>query len=142
YRSSGLARDSREGVITGGNRGPAAKSGAPGESLIIKAVEQSGDLKMPPGGHLKNEQIAILRRWIEQDMAWPELTTAKRPKNADHWAFQVPKRPEIPVVRSSSGVRNPIDNFVLARLERENVKPSPEADRNVLLRRLSLDLTG
>src|SRR5258708_26207938 len=63
-RSSGLALDSREGVLTGGNRGPAIKPGAPAESLLIPAVEQSGDLKMPPAGRLKEEQIAILRQWI------------------------------------------------------------------------------
>src|SRR5258708_40123095 len=63
-RSSGLALDSREGVLTGGNRGPAIKPGAPAESLLIRAVEQSGDLKMPPAGRLKEEQIAILRQWI------------------------------------------------------------------------------
>src|SRR5262249_9733420 len=60
----------------------------------------------------------------------------------DHWAFQPPKRSELPTVKQSAWVRNPIDNFILARLERENVKPSPEADRQTLLRRLSLDLTG
>ena len=141
-RSSGLALDSREAVLTGGNRGPAIKPGAPDESLLIRAVEQSSDLKMPPAGRLKDEQIATLRQWIAQNAVWPDAAvTGKRP-GWDHWAFQTPKRSEAPAVKQSAWVRNPIDNFILARLERENVKPSPEADRPTLLRRLSLDLTG
>lgn len=141
-RTSGLAMDSREGLLAGGNRGAAVKPGAASESLLIRAVEQSGELKMPPGGRLKEGQIAILRQWIEQNVAWPEQEAAKQRPGANHWAFQAPKRPDLPKIKDAQWVRNPIDNFVLARLEREGVKPSPEADRNVLLRRLSLDLTG
>ena len=65
-RSSGLTLDTREDILTGGNRGPAVKPGAPGESRLIQAVEQKGELKMPLGGRLKDEQIAVLRQWIEQ----------------------------------------------------------------------------
>ena len=140
-RSSGLALDTREDVLTGGNRGPAAQPGAPGESRLLQAVEQTGDLKMPQGGRLKDEQIAILRQWIEQKLPWPDEGAKKRP-GWDHWSFQRPKRPAVPAVKDAAWVRNPIDPFVLARLERQGVKPSPEADRNTLLRRLSLDLTG
>src|SRR5712692_6230345 len=71
-RSSGLALDSRDAALTGGARGPAIKPGAPDESLLIRAVEQSGDLKMPPAGRLKDEQIAILRQWISQNAVWPD----------------------------------------------------------------------
>src|SRR5262249_2931287 len=141
-RSSGLALDSREGVLTGGNRGPAVKPGAPAESLLIRAVAQSGDLKTPPAGRLKEEQVGALRQWISQNAVWPEGAIAEKRPGWDHWAFQPPKRSELPTVKQSAWVRNPIDNFILARLERENVKPSPEADRQTLLRRLSLDLTG
>src|SRR5204862_762929 len=141
-RSSGLALDSRESMLTGGNRGPAVKPGAPAESLLIRAVEQQGDLKMPPKGRLKDEQVAILRQWIEHNAAWPEEAVTKKRPGWDHWAFQPPKRSAIPAVKDSAWIRNPIDNFILARLERENIKPSPEVGRNTLLRRLSLDLTG
>jgi mono/diheme cytochrome c family protein len=141
-RMSGLALDSREGVLAGGNRGASVKPGAPGESILVHAVEQNGDLKMPPGSRLKPEQIAALRQWIEQGVAWPEQTTAKPRPGTDHWAFQVPRHSAVPAVKNASWVRNPIDNFILARLEKEQVKPSTEADRNVLIRRLSLDLTG
>ena len=141
-RTSGLALDSREGALAGGNRGPAIKPGAPDESLLIRAVEQKGDLKMPPGTRLKDEQIATLREWIEKNAPWaPAAVSVKKP-GWDHWAFQPPKRPTPPAVRNTGWVRNEIDRFVLARLEQQNIAPSPEADRNTLLRRLSLDLTG
>ncbi|MDQ6707915.1 MAG: DUF1549 domain-containing protein, partial [Acidobacteriota bacterium] len=141
-RSSGLSLDSRESVLTGGNRGPAAKPGSAGDSLLIQAIEQKSDLKMPPGGHLKDDQISALRQWIDGGLAWPEAAAAKKRPGWDHWAFQAPKHVGTPAVKNSAWVRNDIDKFILARLESENVKPSPEADRNTLLRRVSLDLTG
>ncbi len=140
-RTSGLALDSREALLTGGNRGAGAKPGAAAESLLIQAVEQKGELKMPPGKRLSEEQIASLRTWIDQNAPWPEAVAQKKP-GWDHWAFQPPKRVEPPSVKDSTWVRNPIDNFILARLEREGIRPSPEADRSALLRRMSLDLIG
>src|SRR5262249_37197976 len=73
----------------------------------------------------------LLRRWIDQGAPWKE-----------HWAFAAPKRAELPAVRDTRWSRNPIDRFVLARLEKEGLTPAPEADRRTLARRLSLDLTG
>jgi hypothetical protein len=140
-RTSGLALDSREEALAGGNRGAALKSGSPGESLLMQAIEQTGELKMPPGRRLPDEQIAVLRRWIERNVPWPGEAAQKRP-GWDHWSFQAPQRPPIPEVRDAGWIRNPIDRFILARLERAGVRPSPEADRHTLLRRLSLDLTG
>src|SRR5262249_10782043 len=133
---------SRDAILTGGKRGAAAQPGSPDTSLLIRAVEQTGDLKMPPGGHLKDDQIASLREWIRQGMVWPAEEASKKQNPRDHWAFVPPSRLPLPAVKDTSWVRNPIDNFILARLEQQNVKPSPEADRNTLLRRLSLDLTG
>ncbi len=142
-RTSGLALDSRADVLAGGNRGPAVKPGAADESRLIQAVRQTGELKMPAAGaRLKDEQIEILRQWIDQNLPWPEESAARRRPGWDHWAFQPPKRPAEPPVRNSRWVRNPIDRFILARLENKEVEPSPEADRNTLLRRVSLDLTG
>ncbi|MHB8519628.1 MAG: DUF1549 and DUF1553 domain-containing protein [Limisphaerales bacterium] len=68
--------------------------------------------------------------------------TAANASKLDHWAFKAPARPQIPAVKNQPWVRSPVDNFVLARLEREQLQPSPEADRVTLLRRLSLDLVG
>ncbi len=141
-RSGGLALESREDVLTGGNRGPAVKPGAPNDSRLIQAVEQKGELKMPLGGRLKDEQIAVLRQWVEQNLPWSGDGAARKRPGWDHWAFQPPKRPAAPPVKDSTWLRNPIDNFILARLEKEGVKPSPEADGHTLLRRVSLDLTG
>jgi hypothetical protein len=138
-RTSELALDSREGILRGGTRGAAARPGAPNESLMVQAVEHARELKMPPVGRLKPEQIAALRKWIEEGLNWP---AAKVDPRKDHWAFQPPKRPPVPPTSDSSWPQNPIDRFVLARLEREGIKPSPAADRATLLRRVSLDLTG
>jgi Protein of unknown function (DUF1553)/Protein of unknown function (DUF1549)/Concanavalin A-like lectin/glucanases superfamily/Planctomycete cytochrome C len=90
--------------------------------------------RMPPtySGHtLSPQQIDVVRQWIEQGAKWQP-----------HWAFVAPKRPDAPVVKDSAWVRNPIDNFILARLEKEGLKPSPAADKATLLRRVSYDLTG
>src|SRR5262249_20169012 len=83
------------------------------------------------GKHLKPEQIALLRRWIDQGAPW-----------SSHWAFEPPKRPALPKVSDTGWPREPIDYFVLARLEAERFGPSPEADKATLLRRVTLDLTG
>jgi hypothetical protein len=142
-RSSGLALDARQDVLTGGNRGPAITAGSPDSSLIIQAVEQTGDLKMPPKGKLSGQQIAVLRRWIEQGAVWPSTgSAAKDTAGRDHWAFQQPMRATPPKVRNARWVRNPLDQFILAKLEAEGIAPSPETDRATLLRRVSLDLTG
>ena len=141
-RTSGLALDSREAVLAGGNRGPAVKAGAPDESLMVRAIEQKGDLKMPPGSRLKDDQIAVIREWIEKNAPWSPATVSKKKAGWDHWAFQAPKKAAPPAVANAGWVRNEIDRFVLARLEAQKIAPSPEADRNTLLRRLSLDLTG
>ena len=142
-RSSGLSLASRESVLTGGNRGAALKAGSPAESLLVHAVEQSGDLKMPPSGKLQPEQIAAIRRWIEMGAPWPaESAAANKPKGADLWSLKPVVRTDPPPVKDAAWVRNPIDQFILARLEKEHLKPSPEAAKSTLLRRVSLDLTG
>lgn len=111
---------------------------APGDvtnSLLIKRVTAPGDgARMPPastGPRLSDREVALLARWIEQGAKWEK-----------HWSFEPPRRPAVPKVAAATWIRNPIDNFVLQRLEREGLKPSPEADRATLLRRVTLDLTG
>src|SRR5207244_718239 len=88
------------------------------------------------------EQIGLLRAWIDQGADWPETSVAGARNPRDHWAFKPPVRPSVPAVKNTRWTRNPLDNFVLQRLERENLRPSPEADKVTLLRRLSLDLVG
>src|SRR5580704_5763884 len=141
-RSSGLSLATRDSAIAGGNRGVAIKPGNPAGSLLLQAVEQSADLKMPPGGKLQPDQVAAIRRWIEEGAVWTDQSAATKPRGADHWAFQPVRRTDPPAVQNTAWTRNPIDRFILARLEKEHLKPSPEADKPALLRRVSLDLTG
>jgi hypothetical protein len=147
-KSGGLAMTSRETILGGGNRGVAVKPGNPSESLLLRAVEQSGDLKMPPGRKLSSEQIEVIRKWIADGALWgtapgkDAAATTSKPKGADWWAFQPVKLPAPPAVLRTDWVRNPIDQFILARLEKDKLTPSPEASRATLLRRVTLDLTG
>ncbi len=95
---------------------------------------------MPPAGaRLSAAEIAVLREWIVEGAVWP-VGQASRP--VPHWAFQKIAQPKPPAVRNPAWVRNPIDNFVLAKLDTEGIAPSPEASKETLIRRLSLDLTG
>ena len=142
-RSAGLALDTRDDALKGGTRGPAITPGKASDSLLIQAVEQTGSLKMPLGrAKLTDENIAVLRQWIDQNATWPVDTAAQKRRGWDHWSFQLPKRSAVPVVEKTAWVRNPIDNFILAKLEKEHIQPSPEADHETLLRRVSLDLVG
>ncbi len=133
--NSGLSLETRESLLKGGNRGA-------GTHIILEAVQQTGALKMPPGRKLKDEQVAALEKWLAAGAPYPTaLLKSKRP-GADHWAFQAPKRVAPPAVKNASWVRNPVDNFVLEKLEKAGLTPSPEASKETLLRRVSLDLIG
>ncbi|MCB1228662.1 MAG: PSD1 domain-containing protein [Verrucomicrobiae bacterium] len=115
----------------------AIKPGDPDASeIIVRMMSDDPDDVMPPAKankpHLSPEEIDLFRRWIKQGAKYEQ-----------HWAFVKPVRPEPPAIaQKRATVRNPIDQFVLARLERENLAPSPEADPHTLIRRLSLDLVG
>jgi mono/diheme cytochrome c family protein len=129
--NSGLALDSRDAILKGGNRGPAASPGD-AASLLLQAVRHEGGLKMPPGKKLAPEQVAKLEDWVKRGLpSTPEFAAAKRRKST-HWAFQPVKRP----------AGNGIDDFIAAKLKEKNLTPSPEADKVTLIRRVSLDLIG
>jgi mono/diheme cytochrome c family protein len=136
--------DTKEIALKGGELGPAIIPGKSDESLLIRAVAGvKPDMVMPKKGErLTADQIGLLRAWIDQGADWPDSASVKVDDKRNHWAFKPPVRPPVPAVNHKKWVRNPIDNFVLARLEQEQLKPSPEADRITLLRRLSLDLIG
>ncbi|MBM3851781.1 MAG: DUF1553 domain-containing protein [Verrucomicrobia bacterium] len=146
----GLLLDSREGVLQGGNTGPAIVAGKPDESLLIQAVRyQDEELQMPPkGGKLSDRQIADLAEWVRRGAPDPRTlatggsTTAKRGVGRNHWAFQPVQKPAVPTVQDSSWVKNSIDNFVLARLESAGLAPNPPADKTTLIRRVYFDLIG
>ena len=102
--------------------------------LILRITSADPDVHMPPpdfGKKLTDRQIDLLRRWIEQGAKWQAL-----------WSFIPPQRSALPEVKNAAWCRNPIDRFVLARLESEGLKPSPEAEKTTLIRRLYLDLLG
>ena len=139
-KTGGLSLTSREAALHGGGRGPAMIAGDPENSLLLKAVQQTGELKMPPGGKLAEDEIALIAEWVREGAQWPE--TASASAQSRHWSFSLPVRPAVPDVSSPDWVRNPIDAFILQRLEREKVKPSPAADKRTLLRRAYLDVTG
>jgi len=135
-RASKLRLDKRDSVIARNKKGDAAiVPGTPDKSQLIRRISSSDDDERMPPPETKNrltpDQVATLRRWIAAGAPY-----------AEHWAFVKPRRPALPAVKDRSWVHNGIDHFVLARLEKEGLKPSLEADRYTLLRRASLDLRG
>lgn len=134
-RQAGLRLDTADGVKAKLSSGSfAIVAGKPDASAVWQRVAAHGALQMPPadsGKVMTAKQKTILRAWIVQGA-----------KFSTHWAFAAPQRSAIPKVKTAAWVRNPIDSFLLARLEKEGLKPSPEAEKSILLRRLSLDLTG
>ena len=138
-----LRLDTGAAAIRGGRGGPAVVPGNAEDSPLYLAVKGEGTgermpLKRPP---LSADEIEKLRVWIDAGAKVPANEIATPPP-APHWAFQAPVRREPPPVADESWAHNPIDRFVLAPLERDHIRPSPEADRTTLLRRLSLDLIG
>lgn len=146
---NGLRFDQKAAALKGGYTGPAIILGKGAQSpLILRVASTKEGFKMPPAGPpLPARDVSVLRAWIDQGAIWPEAAPGAALKlSADekrrHWAFQPVKRPVEPAIRQRAWVRNPIDAFILARLEGEGITPSLEADSTTLLRRLSLDLTG
>ena len=141
-----LRLDVRRRVLDGGMTGPAVVPGDSEHSLVVRRVlGLDGEDRMPlEKDPLSDEQVALLRRWIDSGAKWPEApeSTDAEPAESVHWAYVKPSRPEPPAVTNAAWPRNPIDQFVLARLEREGLQPSSEAAREALVRRVSLDLTG
>jgi hypothetical protein len=136
HRKAGLRLDTQEGALAGGkDDGPALVPREPGRSSLIRRVESADpDLVMPPPAAkkpLRAEQQALLKRWVAEGGTWGR-----------HWAFETPVRPALPIVKHPAAVRNPLDAFIVARLEAEGLQPSPAADRATWLRRVTLDLTG
>ena len=138
-----LRLDSRQAALAGGQSGSIIRPGNPAESPLFQRVAGLNDLvRMPMGGQLAPAEIELIRTWIEAGADWPDGVGASAVETRGHWAYTAPKRPSLPSVRSESWPANDVDYFILARLEQEDLSPSPEAERVTLLRRLSLDLIG
>ncbi|HUR47760.1 MAG TPA: PSD1 and planctomycete cytochrome C domain-containing protein [Candidatus Saccharimonadales bacterium] len=143
-QKGGLRLDIKTKALEGGDSGKAIVPGKGEESLLIKLISGlDHDKVMPPkGGRLSEAQIKILQNWIDAGAIWPESTNQTEHASRSHWAFQAPIRVAPPDVKNMRWVRNPIDAFVLAKLEAHRIQPSAEADRPTLVRRLYLDLLG
>jgi hypothetical protein len=110
--------------------------------MIQRVAGLDANTKMPPKGPaLTAKQVGLLRAWIDQGARWPQAADTLR-EVAGHWAYRPLVRPAIPTVKHTAWVRNPIDAFVLARLEAQDMTPSALADRQTLLRRVTFDLLG
>jgi mono/diheme cytochrome c family protein len=144
-QQGGLRLDSREALLKGGARGPSIAPGHPERSLLLKAVRHDG-LKMPPGKRLPDAKIAALESWVRAGAPWPESSKQKaegrKQPASEHWAFRRVTRPAVPAVKNRKWVRTPVDAFILSRLERAGLSPSPEADPGTLIRRVYFDLIG
>jgi len=134
-----LRLDSRESARRTFQPGDSAAS-----SLYTRIAGLGGLARMPMGqSPLPAAEIAAIRKWIEDGAHWPDSASSPAaPAGPQHWAYVPPVRPALPRVSNEKWIRNPVDRFILARLDREGLQPSPEADRVTLLRRLSLDLIG
>lgn len=147
----GLRLDGRASAIKGGDSGPAVVFGKPEESLFIEAIRWES-VEMPPKAKLPDEQIAVLVKWIEMGAPWPpndDQPQSDIPEHYEwgklrkaHWAFRPVRKPALPKIKNTTGAHNEIDRFILARLERAGLQPSPPADPRTLIRRISFDLIG
>ncbi len=149
----GLTLDSRDAILKGGDTGPAAVPGDVAKSLLIKAISYSDpDLQMPPsstGGKLSDAQIADLTTWVKMGAPVPANATAIKSKLSGmtdkargHWSYQPVKIPKVPINKNQQWCRTPLDCFILQKTEAAGMVPSPDANKETLLRRASYDLIG
>ena len=144
-QEGGLRLDNRARAFAGGDNGKAFVAGNVQAGMLLTLIKDADeDLgRMPPEGEgtpLTEEQIGLIQKWIAQGAEWPD--TADIAITSDHWAFQPLTKSEPPKVKAEDWIKNPIDQFVLARLESEGITPSGLASRSTLIRRVYLDLLG
>ncbi|CAN5436034.1 PSD1 and planctomycete cytochrome C domain-containing protein [soil metagenome] len=145
-----LRLDSREAILRGGDTGPAVVPGHPERSLLIKAIGYGDDdLRMPPRSKLAPQQIATLTRWIERGLAWPETgkiatkvaaSVFNLAERSQHWCWQPLSKVAPPV--HSGDFANPIEAFLAVKQQAAGIRPARPADKRILLRRVTFDLTG
>jgi mono/diheme cytochrome c family protein len=150
---SDLRLDSAAGIARGGATGATVIAGNPESSLLIRAVRQGGELKMPPDGKLSAQQIDDLAAWVKAGARWPKAADAPATGpttgagrfsdiHRRHWSFQPVRRPPLPRVKHAGWARSPIDHWILPRLEAQGIEPLPPAGKRTLLRRAAFDLIG
>ncbi|MEZ5299891.1 MAG: DUF1553 domain-containing protein [Verrucomicrobiales bacterium] len=150
---AGFYADSRDGMLQGGDTGPAVVPGDPEASLLIEVVRYGNvDLQMPPKAKLPDDQIAALEEWVKMGAPWPgggaASPAAKKEKfdlagrKAEHWSWAPVSHAEPPAVKDAGWVKDPADRFILAKLEEKGMEPNGPAEPRTLVRRLYFDLTG
>ena len=151
----GLKLTSREEILKGGDLGPAVSLQKPEESLLLEAIQYKlPEAKMPPKGKLPAPQLEVLTKWVKLGLPWNAELVKIEPKVAaepikvdpkrgqDYWAYQPVKQPAVPTVKNGAWVKNPIDAFILSKLEANNLAPTAPATKVSLVRRAYYDLTG
>ncbi|MBL8824966.1 MAG: PSD1 domain-containing protein [Planctomycetia bacterium] len=144
-QKSGLRLDVRSHALKGGETGkPALVAGKPAASELFRRItSENSEEVMPPGKNkLTDQEKETLKKWIASGAAWPDKFANEKNDPTKHWAFQPPQRSALPTVVRKDWTRNAIDHYILAKLEKEGLTPSPEAEKITLLRRLHFDLTG
>ena len=144
-QESGMRADSRADLLKGGDTGPSVVVSNSASSILVQVLADSHpDLAQMPKKKEKftAAQIGLVRAWIDQGAVWNDESAKKFSYNTNHWAFKTPVPAALPISSNKKWLRTPVDNFILAKLDAEKLKPSPEADKITLLRRLSLDLVG
>jgi hypothetical protein len=149
---SGLRVDSQDAIAKGGKRGPAIVPGKPDESILLKAIRQTDQaLKMPMGGKLTDAEVSDFAAWIEAGAVWPKAAPVTAvadgkyviyPQQKEFWSLLPLKQPKVPAVKDIKWPKTDIDRLVLARLEKDGLKPVAPASKRDLIRRATLDLTG
>ncbi len=144
----GLRLDSREGMLNGGDSGPAIKLDAPSSSLLLKALNQN-QIEMPPKGKLSQSMIQAFAAWLDQGAPVPSSFDREGNQSAGDkldkdalWSLESIQRPKLPSIQKKDWVRNPIDHFILHQLETQGLEPSVPAATHTLMRRLHFDITG
>jgi mono/diheme cytochrome c family protein len=153
-QKGGLRLDSLGSLLKGSDSGPVLIAGEPEKSVLIHAIRQDGEVKMPPKGKLPEEAIEAITTWVKMGAPWPKergpeakgaetvpQAVTLEPKTS-HWAFQPIRDPPLPEVQNEAWITSPIDRFILARLEEKGMAPSGKADKRALLRRATFDLIG
>lgn len=146
-QQAGMRLDSKAALLKGTTDGPVVVPGHPEKSALITALRHDGEVRMPPDKKLSTQVVADFAHWIKLGAHWPDAKITADPKSTTdawkkHWAFQPIRAPKMPDVKGAERVSNPIDAFILAKLEEKGLTLSSKADPRTLLRRLKFDLLG
>jgi hypothetical protein len=147
----GLKLTTREALLKGGDKGLALSLDRPADSRLLKLIHFTDGVGMPPAGKMPDKDVAVLTRWVMLGAPWPTGVVLAdpahqggkvTPESRNYWAYKPVQRPEPPAVENAAWTRNPIDAFILEKLEEKELTPAPPADRVALIRRATYDLIG